>query len=168
MAPDFDAAKVQRMKRHETSQMRNSGVVAVALAAAYARCGKYGRNALPILVLAASGTLAATAAMWQSVTADELGIVPNGVALLKTGGFDIDALAPPLGKMLYAIPLLPANVTFETSWCDGRSSWTLGDRFVIGNRERFHALFCISSDGGSRGHAGHGLGGEVVRMPALW
>ncbi len=83
-----------------------------------------------------------TSAGHKSVTIDEFQALPHGLVIWDTGRMDIDPGAPPLSKLLVALPLLPTiaapsaeNIT------EGGSSWLLGYKFADMYEDSYQKLF---------------------------
>lgn len=106
--------------------------------------GKIG-VALVALLLLLNGTLATTSALRKSVTVDEFAWLPNGMAILRTGSFHIQADTPPLGKVLPAL----AVAGFTSAKFDGqtaqelKSAWACGHQFIAQNPDDFHGYFMV-------------------------
>ncbi|MCP4590474.1 MAG: hypothetical protein GY842_07010 [bacterium] len=93
--------------------------------------------------LAVNLILAASSAARKSVTVDEFALLPNGVALLKAGAFNIDCGVPPLAKMLFALPVVActqAKLDTEAASAQG-SGFRCGRQFVTENRADYHKIF---------------------------
>jgi hypothetical protein len=82
---------------------------------------------------------AAIAAHRDSVTIDEFSHLPVGLYILRTGDFTVDAMNPPLARMLAAASLLPEPPTFAPSL--GMSHWTMGYLFMQDNAAAYQAIF---------------------------
>lgn len=83
---------------------------------------------------------------WDTPTVDEFAYLPSGYYLLKTGRFDLFPLAPPLIKVLTALPLLaldPAlnlNARIENT---GWYPWYYGTDFMERNRAEYDRIFLV-------------------------
>jgi hypothetical protein len=77
-----------------------------------------------------------------SVTTDEFGHLPAGLAYLRTGQPAWLALNPPLQTVWAAAPLwLDPAAKLDLSTLDQADFWDLGREFLVQNREHYQALF---------------------------
>jgi hypothetical protein len=82
---------------------------------------------------------AAIAAHRDSVTIDEFVHLPVGLYILRTGDFTVDAINPPLARMLAAASLLSEPLTFAPS--PGTPHWVMGYLFMQNNAAAYQAIF---------------------------
>lgn len=95
-------------------------------------------------VMVAGMLLATTAMFRQSATVDEYAALPNGLTVLKSGWFQIDAGEPPLTKVLPAAPLLLTDARLDTAQLrHARTSWECGILFAAENAGSYHKYFVI-------------------------
>jgi len=78
----------------------------------------------------------------KSVTVDEFAFVPAGLSHLRTGDFRLEALNPPLLRMLAALPLAASEVQLplEQGWKNAHQ-WQMGYEFMYANAEFYQDLF---------------------------
>jgi hypothetical protein len=99
------------------------------------------RGALALL-LALAVALAYSASWRKSVTVDEYTLVPEGLAILRTGLFHLDDGVPPLGKLLSALPLLGSGAQIDAERVRAFSTgWDHAALFADMNADRYHGLF---------------------------
>ena len=86
--------------------------------------------------------LAADVARDTSVTVDEFGYLPHGLAWLDPGATRLADGNPPQFKMLGALALRPGSYEWNTAWpSDAGDFWTLGATFMRANPAQYQALY---------------------------
>ena len=94
------------------------------------------------IVLAAFFALTWMSLAQKSVTVDEFVYVPAGLSHLRTGDFRLEAMNPPLLRMLAALPLAMSEVKLplEMGWKSGQQ-WQMGYEFMAANAEAYQSIF---------------------------
>jgi hypothetical protein len=94
------------------------------------------------LLLAAFAAQASLAARRDSVTIDEFAHLPVGLHLISSGDFRVDPINPPLARMVFALPLLAADVSAPGAV--GEGPWRIGGKFMRSHFLIYHRLFVRS------------------------
>jgi 4-amino-4-deoxy-L-arabinose transferase-like glycosyltransferase len=106
---------------------------------------RFSKFVLPVLslgLIAAGVSLAASAAAQKSVTVDEFSVLPHGLAILRTGQFQLDSGVPPLANELSALFLIGTEAKLDTSRStEWQSTWQVGKEFMGQNFADYHRWF---------------------------
>lgn len=98
-----------------------------------------------LALLALVATLSATASWKNSVTVDEFVYLPQGLAILRGGGFGFGASTAPLPSVLGALPVWFSRARLDPAALPPRASiWTLGYQFAQENPLHYQSCFAVS------------------------
>ncbi len=109
-------------------------------------------EAVAAVLLVVHATLVIDTARRESVTVDEVGHLPAGIAYLRTGSFEIYHHNPPLVKLLAALaaetqrPVVDFSKSWESNRRSGRplSPWAFGWEFMYANAADYHRIYSVA------------------------